>query len=153
MNKHLRNIILFLIVIAYSVFQTTSYYNTRKAERTLINSKLEYNLKNLESHPINTSISQYDEKYGTTLSLYSKAQTGGEHAQALVGSTNITNQSLTTCFENKNCTQQELISITKELITANNEEPFWGLNAIMKCFIYPLLVMVVGAWIIKVLKI
>jgi len=139
MNRHLRNIILFLVVVVYSVFQTTAYYNTRKAERARINSKLEYNLKNLETHPINTSISQYDEKYGTTLNLYSKAQTEGKHAQALVGSTNTTNHSITTCFKNKNCSQQELIAITKELITANNEEPFWGLNAIIKCFIYPLI--------------
>lgn len=154
MSQPLRFIVLVLIVIAYSAFQSITYYSTHKAERALINSKLEYNLKSLENHPIDVSVSDYDKEYGTTLGLYGKPQTHtDEKAQAFMGYPNMAKQELSPCLDHENCTQQELIAITKELINANNEEPFWGLNAIMKCFVLPLLAIIVGAWLIKKLKI
>ena len=52
-----------------------------------------------------------------------------------------------------NVPQAELIAYTKKRIEANNNEPFWSLDAFIKCFVYPLLAGVAGTWLVKKLGI
>ena len=153
MRSWLKYFALILIVTSYSAFQAVTYYKEQKTERSLINNKLEYNLKNLEAHPLNISIGEYDEKYGTTLRLYGKPQAAIKPNAYMLHPKSKKHDKLNTCITQIQCTQQELIAVTKQLMKANNEEPFWSLNAIMKCFVLPLFAIIVGAWLIKKLKI
>lgn len=136
-TSRVKYLILIIFVVGYSAFQAITYYRAEISERALVNNKLEYNLQSLQTNQIEANLAEYDKKYGTTLGLYGKAQPeDGKPQRFFSNAQTITSSS---CLDNETCTREELIAITKQLMNANNEEPFWSLNAIIKCFVYPLI--------------
>ncbi len=147
MNKNLIGYSLLVIcIIGYVIIQAKNDYHSEQISKSITKAQLEKNLATIEKHPIEITIQEYDNKYGTTLSTYDGKN---QNAQKVEFNGSLVSYGEVSCLENKSCTQ-EYKHETQRLIDAL-QEPFWSINAIIKYFIYPLLAIIIGGLIVNIL--
>lgn len=140
-----------LLVITMSGISFLGY---RSSVQSTINRQLEKNLATLKQHPIQTKISEYDQKYGTSISLYGNNEKYSVTYNSKVPSEDY--QKYSSCLAQDSCSTEDYIQLTNNQLKPDNES-WWSLESFMKYGIYPLIVgviaLVTGNYISKRLKI